>query len=951
MPGLPASFDAHIHIQPMGRTLTLLYFFTCGHFAAAQQYEIDSLCWGLSGRGTAILEDTVRDRIFVGGDFVQVRDPRRLQNCAEFDATSGLVVRQSPNPDGAVRCALPDGAGGWYIGGDFSEVGGQPRSRLAHILPDGSVSTWAPSVVGSVRAMLIKGDTIYFGGGFTQVNGAARSHLAAVRRSTGNNVAWTQGTANDTVRCLSLNSGRLYVGGDFTTVNGTARSRIASFTVSNHALTTWAPSADDRVRCAIATASAVYIGGDFTTINGIPRGGGASLNPTGNFVLTWNPNTNGSVNCMFLSGASVLLGGTFTQVMGSPRNRIASVASGSSATLSTWSRDLDGAVEGMTVVNDVVYATGSFERVDAVFRHRLVALGLPGTVAPAILDWRASVYGDDVWCVAAQGSGVFVGGAFHACGLSRRSIAAYDQATGLPLAWDPGVNGEVRSLAQGADGTLYAAGSFTSAGGVTRANMVALDPLTGAVLPWTGGATLGDVNDIVVSGDTLVACGTFAFLGGTPRLGLGALSRTTGTVLPWNLPVAPGDEPKTLLLHRDTLFIGGVLTAIGGQARNAVASIRLSTGAVLPFTANCTAGSSVDHMVLDEGLLWVGNVDGIWGGQHINTWDLLVLDASTGVIQPRQPMTGTTLAVRGNKIFTGPALKAHDKATGWLAGSVLLESCDGALVVAQNGDLLGAGIAEIDDDDRGFFRVRIDPSPSIRVMLDGPFSTGTMTPDLQSQGLLPPVEPYTSLGYPHTGGGGGESATWLPSSPSSDVIDWIVVEYRDAQDPSIVVASASRLLYSTGRVERANGFSLPTFTADPNGSYYVAVRHRNHLGVMTAQPVDFSTSPFIDFTLPTTAVYGTAARKTNSGGVMCLWAGDVNFDGTVKYTGAANDRDPILVSVGGVSPNSILNGVYHAGDVNMDGQVKYTGSKNDRDRVLLSIGGTTPSSTRADQLP
>lgn len=934
----------------MARNYTLLLGLALGHLLQAQQYRIDSLCWGLSGRGKAILEDTLRDRIFVGGDFVQVRDPRRLQNSVEFDAVTGLVVKQSPNPYGAVRCAVPDGAGGWYIGGDFTELGGQPRSRLAHILPDGSVSAWAPAVVGSVRTMLIKGDTLYFGGGFTQVNGAARSHLAAVRRSTGNNVAWSQGTANDTVRCLSLNSGRLYVGGDFTTVNGAARSRIASFTVNNHALTTWAPSADARVRCAVATASAVYIGGDFTTVNGMPRGRGASLNPTGNFVLTWNPNTNGSVNCMVLSGASVLLGGTFTQVAGSIRNRIASVAAGSSATLSTWSKDLDGAVEGMVVVNDVIYAAGQFERVDAVFRHRLAALGLPGTAAPAILDWRSSVYGNDVWCVAAQGSSVFVGGAFHACGLSRRSIAAYDQATGLPLPWDPGVNGEVRSLAQGADGTLFAAGSFTSVGGVTRANMVALDPLTGAVLPWAGGATLGDVNDLVVSGDTLVACGTFAFLGGTPRLGLGALSRTTGAVLPWSVFVAPGDEPRNMLLHRDTLFICGNITAVGGQVRNAVASIRLSTGTVLPFVADCSTGSSADHMAMDEGMLWVGNVDGIWGGQNINTWDLLVLDASTGVIQPRQPMTGTTLAVRGNKTFTGPALKAHDKATGWLAGSFLSESCDGALVVAQNGDLLGAGIAVVDDDDRGFFRVRIDPSPSIRVMLDGPFSTGTMTPDLQSQGLLPPVEPYTSLGYAHVGGGGGESATWLPSSPSSDVIDWVVVEYRDAQDPSVVVASASRLLYSTGRVELANGISLPTFTADPNGSYYVAVRHRNHLGVMTAQPVDFSTSPFIDFSSPTTAAYGTNARKSN-GGVMCLWPGDVSFDGVVRYTGSDNDRDLILGSIGGTVPTNTISGLYSTRDVNMDGTIKYTGNKNDRDPVLQCVGGVIPTNVRYAPLP
>ncbi len=935
----------------MNRTCTFLLCIATAQLASAQQYALDSLCWGLTGSGIAILEDTVHDRIFVGGDFVQVRDPRELENCVEFNATSGLVVRQSPNPEGAVRCALPDGAGGWYIGGDFGVVGGLPRARLAHILPDGTVAAWAPVVVGSVRTMLIKGDTLYFGGGLTTVNGAARTNLAAVRRSTGTNVAWTQATANDTVRCMALNSGRLYVGGDFTQVNGSARSRIASFTVSNHALTTWAPTVDDKVRCAVATASAVYIGGDLTTVNGTARGGAASLNPTGNFVLNWNPNTNGTVNCMALSGSSILLGGTFTQVNGSTRNRIAIVSAGTIASLSTWTKDLNGAVEGITVLNDVVYATGAFERVDAVFRHRLVALGLPGTAAPAIGDWRASVHGEAAWCIAAQGSGIFVGGAFSRCGLSRRSIAAYDQTTGLPLPWDPGVNGEVRSLAQGADGTLYAAGSFTSVGGVPRANMVALDPLTGAVLSWSGGATLGDVNAIVLSGDTLVACGTFAFLGGTPRLGLGALSRTTAAVLPWNLPVAPGDEPKKLLLRRDTLYVCGHITAVGGTGRNAVAAIRLSTGTVLPFVADCAAGSSAEQMALDGDRLWVGRVDGIWGGENILSWDLLVLNAYTGAILPRQPMEGNTLAVRGNKVFTGQAyLAARDAATGWLTGSSLGQSCGGTLLFSESGDLLCAGVADNIPSNKGFFRVRIDPSISIRVMLDGPFSTGTMTPTLNDLGLLPTTEPYTSLGYMHTGGGGGEVAGSTLNFPSSGIIDWIVVEYRDAVDPSIVVASASRLLYSNGRVERAGGISIPTFAPDPNGQYHVAVRHRNHLGVMTAQPVDFSTSPYIDLTAPGTAVFGTDSRKNNSG-TLCLWAGDVNFDGAIKYTGAANDRDPILVSIGGTTPNSILSGVYNTADVNMDGLVKYTGNKNDRDQVLLSIGGTTPNSTRTDQLP
>ena len=38
-------------------------------------------------------------------------------------------------------------------------------------------------------------------------------------------------------------------------------------------------------------------------------------------------------------------------------------------------------------------------------------------------------------------------------------------------------------------------------------------------------------------------------------------------------------------------------------------------------------------------------------------------------------------------------------------------------------------------------------------------------------------------------------------------------------------------------------------------------------------------------------------------------------------------------------------------DVNLDGVTKYTGSGNDRDRVILTIGGNTPNNTRTEQLP
>ena len=138
------------------------------------------------------------------------------------------------------------------------------------------------------------------------------------------------------------------------------------------------------------------------------------------------------------------------------------------------------------------------------------------------------------------------------------------------------------------------------------------------------------------------------------------------------------------------------------------------------------------------------------------------------------------------------------------------------------------------------------------------------------------------------------------------------------------------------------------------GNYHVAVRHRNHLGCMTAGALALSSTPMaVDFTLSATSTYGTDARKTSGGAVPVetLWAGDVTFNHAIKYTGSGNDRDPILVTVGSTTPNNVVTGTYSTRDVNLNGDVKYTGSGNDRDPILVNVGSTIPNSIRVEQLP
>ena len=119
---------------------------------------------------------------------------------------------------------------------------------------------------------------------------------------------------------------------------------------------------------------------------------------------------------------------------------------------------------------------------------------------------------------------------------------------------------------------------------------------------------------------------------------------------------------------------------------------------------------------------------------------------------------------------------------------------------------------------------------------------------------------------------------------------------------------------------------------------------------VTAASVALSgTTTTVDLTSAATTTYGTDARKS-IGAVRALWTGEVVRDGMVLYTGQNNDRDQLLVRVGGIVPTATTNG-YFSEDLNMDGEVKYTGGSNDRDPILVNIGGTVPTASRAEQLP
>jgi len=241
----------------------------------------------------------------------------------------------------------------------------------------------------------------------------------------------------------------------------------------------------------------------------------------------------------------------------------------------------------------------------------------------------------------------------------------------------------------------------------------------------------------------------------------------------------------------------------------------------------------------------------------------------------------------------------------------------------------------------------------VKVMLQGPFdaTTGLMRDDLRKQGLIPTTEPYTSLGYNHVGTGGDEAITTgiLDVTGDEAVVDWIVLELRDPINPSVVVATESALLKRNGTVIPASEKPM-FFEGTPSGTYHLAVRHRNHLGVMTKDPVSLGTAGApIDFTQPESS-FGTNAQAMIAPEVYGLWAGNVNGDKVLEYSATSSDRAMMLPVLTTTDLTRTHKG-YTVHDINMDGTVKYVGKTNDRAIILRNVGGTIPENIILEQTP
>ncbi|GEM_PF-5611839 len=218
-----------------------------------------------------------------------------------------------------------------------------------------------------------------------------------------------------------------------------------------------------------------------------------------------------------------------------------------------------------------------------------------------------------------------------------------------------------------------------------------------------------------------------------------------------------------------------------------------------------------------------------------------------------------------------------------------------------------------------------------------------MRDDLRKANLIPLVEPYTDLDrFEHVGASGGEvlKEDLLNIEGADAIVDWVLLELRSRLDKSHVVATAVGLVQRDGDIISNRGDSLIVFPSAIPSSYYVAVRHRNHICMLsnTTQIFTNNNVPILDFTNPITI---SMDAGTASEAALAMWAGDLNQDNQVIFQGPNNDIFYLFLAIllDPENTNAISNFVsqtYSAADFNLDGKVIYQGPNNDRSALLFN---------------
>lgn len=570
---------------------------------------------------------------YVGGSFslaVPNASPEKKQNTYAI-RTSVLHHNVDPNfasVNGNVYTVVSDDAGGWFIGGDFTNVGGLPRNRIAHILASGAIDTlWNPNASHTVYVLAKSGDVIFAGGMFTEIGGLKRNYLAKLSsRGVGEiDKIWDPRTHDPYVGGLAIYGNDLLVAGAFSGFRGTNTDKVVKISTTGVGLV------DSMWQSGIsgyASAGKLAIKDSSLFVEGFFGWYGTGNRSLLKVHLNGNGQIDTSWNTFFYRTNAIAIDDS--NIFAATGNSVFKISINKNATIDTswkvtvgkpWMPNQTDPITSLAIQDGYLYIGGDFT---VIGKYESKGSARVSTRSGAIdTAWKPAPIGR-VYSLAVKGQDVFIGGLFPSIiGIPRNNVFRFVTSTGLiDTLWNPNADWHVYSMAV-RNNEVFAGGYFSRIGGRNRKGIAKLSTLGSGVAdsiwnPRLNAAWNPNVNSTVYSlglrDNNIFIGGSFDSVNGLPRTRIAKISTVGigGVDTLWNSSVK-GNYIKTLLVDSisASVFIGGQITEVGGLERNAIAKIFSEGRGAVDTRWNAPiaiGGGSVEAMTLKGGSLYVGGI-------------------------------------------------------------------------------------------------------------------------------------------------------------------------------------------------------------------------------------------------------------------------------------------------------------------------------------------------------
>ena len=184
-----------------------------------------------------------------------------------------------------------------------------------------------------------------------------------------------------------------------------------------------------------------------------------------------------------------------------------------------------------------------------------------------------------------------------------------------------------------------------------------------------------------------------------------------------------------------------------------------------------------------------------------------------------------------------------------------------------------------------------------KVFLEGPYSNGKMSTLLEDQNLLPKTDPYLGI-------------VTLNKIPAN-IVDWVLIELRTGTSKNTMLFSKPAFIRSDGKIVDEDGISNVAIDGLKEGDYYLIIKHRNHLKIMSSKPIHLSqNSELYDFSSNINSAFGKDALVKLGNNNYGMYSGDGDANGMINivdYKSVGNYIFQFGYMIGDLDMNSIID--------------------------------------------